>query len=83
MGDFMSSALKQDLSIGPNLKKLRKARGLTQAQAAAQLEIKGLPITPEILSKMEQGRYSVRVSVLKALKDIYKLERYDAFFQGL
>ncbi len=79
----MSSALKQDLSIGQNLKKLRKGVGLTQTQVAAQLEILGLSITPEILSKMEQGRYSVRISVLKALKDIYKAPSYDEFFKGL
>ena len=56
---------KQDLSIGSNLKALRKAAGLTQAQAAAQLQVRGLPVTAEILSKMEQGRYSVRISVLQ------------------
>ena len=79
----MSSALKQDLSIGPNLKALRKAAGLTQAQAAAQLEVRGLPISGEILAKMEQGKYSVRISVLQALKEIYKVDSYDRFFDGL
>ena len=71
---------KQDLSIGPNLKRLRKAAGL--AQAAAQLEVRGLPISAEILAKMEQGKYSIRISALKALKEIYKLDSYDDFFQG-
>ena len=79
----MSSALKQDLSIGSNLKALRKAAGLTQAQTAAQLQVRGLPVTAEILSKMEQGRYSVRISVLQALKRIYKVQSYDEFFRGL
>ena len=79
----MSSALKQDLSIGSNLKALRKAAGLTQAQTAAQLQVRGLPVTVEILSKMEQGRYSVRISVLQALKTIYKVHSYDEFFRGL
>lgn len=79
----MSSGLKQDLSIGKNLKALRKAAGLTQAQAAAQLQVRGQPVTAEILSKMEQGRYSVRISVLQALKSIYKVQSYDEFFQGL
>ena len=79
----MSSALKQDLSIGSNLKNLRKAAGLTQAQAAAQLEVRGLPISTEILARMEQGTYSIRISALKALKEIYKLDSYDTFFQGI
>lgn len=79
----MSSALKQDLSIGSNLKALRKAAGLTQAQVAAQLEVRGLPISAEILAKMEQGKYSIRISALKALKEIYRIDSYDVFFQGL
>ena len=79
----MSSALKQDLSIGSNLKALRKAAGLTQAQTAAQLQVRGLPVTAGILAKMEQGRYSVRISVLQALKTIYKVHSYDEFFRGL
>ena len=32
---------------------------------------------------MEQGRYSVRISVLQALKRIYKVQSYDEFFRGL
>ena len=75
--------LKQDLSMGSNLKALRKKVGLTQAQAAAQLEVRGLPISADILAKMEQGKYSIRLSVLKALKEIYKAGSYDDFFQGL
>lgn len=79
----MTMKCKQDLSIGSNLKTLRKAAGLTQAQAAAQLEVRGLPISAEILAKMEQGKYSIRISALKALKEIYKVPSYDAFFQGI
>ena len=78
-----SMKLKQDDSLGPNLQKLRKAAGLTQAQAAAQLEVRGLPVSAEILAKMEQGKYSIRISALKALKEIYKLDSYDDFFQGI
>lgn len=73
---------KQDLSIGPNLKRLRKAAGLTQAMAVAQLQLLGFDISREILSQMENGRYNVPVSLLKALKQIYKVPSYDDFFQG-
>ena len=45
----MSNKLKQDLSIGQNLK----------------------------------GKYSVRISVLIALKQIYGIHSFDAFFEGL
>ena len=35
-------------------------------------QVRGLPISADILAKMEQGKYSIRLSVLKALKEIYK-----------
>lgn len=79
----MSTNLKQDISISQNLKVLRKYAGLTQEQAAAQLEIEGIPITSDILAKMEQGKYSIRISALLALKQIYKVESFDDFFKGI
>ena len=79
----MSNGLKQDISIGQNLKRLRKDAGLTQNQASAQLEIMGLPINAEIRAKMEQGKYSIRISVLLAMKQIYRVASFDDFFTGL
>ena len=79
----MSSGLKQDISIGANLQKLRKQTGLTQEQVSAKLQLRGLYMTPEIFAKMEQGRYSIKISVLLALKQIYKTDSFDAFFEGL
>ena len=79
----MSNGLKQDISIGGNLKRLRKQAGLTQEQVSAKLELMGLYMTPEIYAKIEQGRYSIKVSVLMALKKIYSAESYDVFFEGL
>lgn len=79
----MSSGIKQDISIGGNLQRLRNAAGFSQEKAAAQLQLMGLTITREILSKMEQGRYSVKISVLLALKQLYKVDSFDEFFEGL
>ncbi len=80
----MSSGLKQDISIGENLKNLRKQAHLTQEQVSAKLEILGFhPMSSDILAKMEQGRYSVKISVLLALKQIYKVDSFDEFFEGL
>ena len=79
----MSTGLKQDISIGGNLQRLRKQVGLTQEQVSAKLELIGLYMTPEIYAKIEQGRYSIKVSVLMALKKIYSAESYDVFFEGL
>lgn len=75
--------LKQDIPIGKSLKKYRKLAGLTQGEAAAQMEVMGLPVTADILAKMEQGKYSVRVSALKAMKQIYRVDSYDAFFEDV
>lgn len=79
----MSNGLKQDISIGQNLKSLRKKAKLSQREASAQLEILGVPMTEDILAKIEQGRYSVRISVLLALKQIYGVNSFDVFFDGL
>ncbi len=78
----MENKIKQDISIGKNLKFLRKRAGLSQEEAAAKLELMGLPLSREIISQMELGRYSLRVSVLVALKQIYGVDSFDAFFEG-
>lgn len=79
----MSNGLKQDISIGHNLKALRRKAKLSQREASAQLEILDVPMTEDILAKIEQGRYSVRISVLLALKQIYGVSSFDEFFDGL
>lgn len=79
----MSNGLKQDISLGPNLKALRKKSGLLQREVSAQIELMGIPMTEEILAKIEQGKYSVRISVLLALKKIYNIRSFDEFFIDL
>ena len=79
----MSVKLKQDISMGTNLKRLRKHARLSQEQVAASLELMGLSISREVLSQMERGRYNIRVSVLLALKELYHVESFDEFFQDL
>ncbi len=79
----MANGLKQDISIGDQLQWLRRQQGLTQGQVAAQLETMGIPMTGDIIAKIEQGKYSVKISVLLALKQVYRVESFDVFFQGL
>ncbi|MEA4993941.1 MAG: helix-turn-helix transcriptional regulator [Oscillibacter sp.] len=79
----MSEKLKQDISMGTNLKRLRKHARLSQEQVAASLELMGLSISREVLSQMERGRYNIRVSVLLALKELYHVASFDEFFQDL
>lgn len=82
----MSKKLKQDISIGTNLKRYRLKMQLSQETVAAKLQAQGLDISREIISQMELGKYSIRVSVLLALSDLYctpiqdffvDLERYE------
>lgn len=79
----MSKKLKQDISIGANLRRLRKQSGLSQEKVAAKLQLVGIDISREILSQMELGNYSIRISVLLALKDIYQVDSFDEFFRDL
>lgn len=78
----MDQTLKQDITIGENLKTLRKKNKYSQEQVAAQLQVLGIPVTREILSRMERGVYSIRISALLAMKEIYKVSSFDEFFQG-
>jgi len=75
-------AFKQDISIGGNLRRLRNRAGLSQEQAAAKLQLQGLPVSREILSQMERGLYSIRISVFLALKELYGAE-FSEFFENL
>jgi len=78
----MENKLKQDVPIGQNLKKYRRAAGLSQEGVAAKLQLQGLDIHPRVICEMELGRYSIRVSVLLALAELYDTPIQD-FFAGL
>ncbi|MEG2939691.1 MAG: helix-turn-helix transcriptional regulator [Oscillospiraceae bacterium] len=69
--------------MGPNLQKLRLNAGLSQEAVVAKLTLMGITwVSREILSQMELGKYSVRISILLALKEVYAVG-FDDFFQGL
>ena len=75
----MAHKLKQDVSIGANLKKFRLATGFSQKTVAAKLQTQGLDIHEKIVSEMELGQYSIRVSVLLALAEMYRRPIQDFF----
>lgn len=79
----MSKKLKQDISIGSNLQRLRKKTGLSQEKVASKLQVAGLDVSREMISQMELGSYNIRVSVLLALKEIYQADSFDEFFKDL
>lgn len=78
----MSKVINQDISIGENLRFLRRRASLSQEKAAAQLQVLGIPISREIISQMELGNHNIKVSVLLAMKEIYNAS-FDEFFTDI
>jgi len=78
----MKQYLIDDLNISKNIAKLRKDAGMTQEYVAIQLQIMGLNISRSRFSMIELGRLNVPVSMLVALKIIFKCD-YSKFFEGL
>ncbi len=74
------SKIRQDDSIGGNLRKLRLKCGLTQEQTAAKLQTEGSNTTRAIYSRYETGELNIRVSDLKRLRLIFKCS-YEDFFE--
>ena len=70
------------ISIGPNLKKYRMAAVFSYEVVATKLQAQGLDISRKIVSQMESGKYSVRVSVLLALAKLYHMP-VQKFFANL
>ncbi len=75
----MEQKIRQSNILGRNLKKLRVKAGLTQEETVIKLELMGHRITRSIYSQMEAGQYNVRISEIKALKEIFKASYEDLF----
>ena len=78
----MDQKLKQDIKIGPNIRKYRLQSKLTQDQVTAKMQLMGLNISRSIYSQIEGGTYNIRVSELAAMKEIFNIN-YDSFFEGI
>ena len=80
----MSQKLKQcnDLSIGQNLRKIRKAANMTQEQVVAQLQLKNLSNSRSTYSQIEAGTYNIRISELVALVEIFHVD-FNSIFKDL
>ena len=78
----MIQKLRQDRIIGDNLRDLRIKNGLSQEKLCAELQRRGCDIARSAYAKYEAGELNVKVSVILALKEIYKCQ-FDDFFAGL
>ena len=74
--------LLQDISIGRNLQRLRKTRGLTQNEVCAKLALAGRPMSQSTYAQIETGARNIFVSDLIALKTILNTS-YEEMFKGL
>lgn len=69
-------------TIGSNIQRARKNKGLTQDQVIARLQLMGIEISRSTYAKIETNRINIRVSELIALKSILEVD-FDFFFDGL
>lgn len=78
----MAQKLKQDITIGNNIRMLRMQAGYTQEQVIAKLQLRGIDISRSIYSQIECGTYNIRISELIALSELFGVD-YNAFFSNL
>jgi len=74
--------IKQDISIGKNLRNLRKNHGLTQPQVVAKMQLLGSTISRSTYSNIEGGIRNIKVSDLIILRTVFEVD-YSEFFEGL
>ena len=60
----------------------RMERKLTQDQVVSKLQLMDLDITRSIYSQIEGGTYSIRISVLAGLAQIFQVD-YNTFFRDV
>lgn len=75
----MAQKIKQDISIGNNIRTLRKKAHLTQEQVVTHLQLNGSELSRSSYSQIECGTYNIRVSELCILKDLFQCEFNDFF----
>lgn len=78
----MVQKIKQDISLGSNIRQLRKQSHLTQEQVVARLQLQGIEISRSSYSQIECGTYNIRVSELIALAELFHVD-FNAFFINL
>lgn len=63
-------------TVGKKIALLRQARGLTQEQLSARLQVMGCDLTRSALAKIEVGQRHLYPDELKALKIVLEI-RYE------
>lgn len=68
--------------FGNNIRSLRVARGLTQEQLSAKLQINGCDITRSALAKIEVGQRHLYPDEIKLIKEILNVSYDDLFINA-
>jgi transcriptional regulator with XRE-family HTH domain len=66
----MEQNLKSDKTLGKNIRKWRNAKGMTQEQLSAQLQVRGCDLSRGALAKIEAGIRHISVEELGAIKTV-------------
>ena len=78
----MTQKIKQDISIGANIRKFRNSLELSQEQVVARLQLDGIDMSRSIYSQIECGTYNIRVTELMALAKLFRTD-INSFFYDL
>ena len=61
--------IKQDISIGANIRKIRARQKIGQTELVRLLQLEGVEMTRETLVKIERGTQHIRASQLRGIRD--------------
>ena len=78
----MPQKIKSDVTLGQNIRSIRKSQKLTQEQVSTKMQLLGIDITRSIYSQIECGTYNIKVTELAALHLIFDVD-YNAFFENI
>ena len=69
---FLGQRIRQDekINIGANIRRIRKARKISQKEMATLLQLRKIPISRETYVKLERGIRNIGASELKNIKEI-------------
>ena len=81
-GVAMKQKIKQDLRVGENIRRIRKAQQLGQTDLVRMLQIEGCDMTRECLVKIERCTQHIQATLLQAIKKVLNTT-YDALIDGI
>lgn len=78
----MEQKIKQDGSIGHNIRAVRESRKIGQTELVRLLQLDGVDITREALVKIEGGRQHIQLAQLRGIRDVLHTT-YEALLDGV